>query len=137
MPKRLCDTCSARLLLTRGANALKFHLIPGYFIRLFISDPAVIGPGIDCLRIVSVGFIAYGFGMVMANSFNGAGDTATPLKVNIFAYLVVEIPLAWFLAIKSGMDENGVFWAIVIAETIMTITAYLLFRRGKWKLKEV
>jgi putative MATE family efflux protein len=124
-------------MILLGTIGLLYIIFPGYFIRLFINDPAVIGPGIECLRIVSVGFIAYGFGMVMSNSFNGAGDTATPLKVNIFAYLVVEIPLAWFLAIKMGMDENGVFWAIVIAETIMTITAYLVFRRGKWKLKEV
>jgi len=124
-------------MILLGTIGLLYIIFPGYFIRLFINDPAVIGPGINCLRIVSVGFIAYGFGMVIANSFNGAGDTATPLKVNIFAYLIIEIPLAWFLAIKSGMDENGVFWAIVIAETIMTITAYLVFRRGKWKLKEV
>ena len=124
-------------MMLLGTIGILYIIFPGYFIRLFINDPAVIGPGIDCLRIVSVGFIAYGFGMVLTNSFNGAGDTATPLKVNIFAYYMIEIPLAWFLAIKSGMDENGVFWAIVIAETIMTITAYLVFRRGKWKLKEV
>ena len=124
-------------MILLGTIGLLYIIFPGYFIRLFINDPAVIGPGINCLRIVSVGFIAYGFGMVIANSFNGAGDTATPLKVNIFAYLIIEIPLAWFLAIKSGMNENGVFWAIVTAETIMTITAYILFRRGKWKLKEV
>jgi Na+-driven multidrug efflux pump len=75
--------------------------------------------------------------MVISNSFNGAGDTGTPLKINVFAYWMIEIPLAWILAIKAGMNENGVFWAIVIAESIMTVTAYLVFRRGKWKLKEV
>jgi len=114
-----------------------YVILPGPFIRLFIDDPAVIVSGIECLRIVSVGFIAYGFGMVITNSFNGAGDTATPLKINVFAYWLVEIPLAWILAIRSGMNENGVFWSIVIAESIMTITGYIIFRRGKWKLKEV
>jgi len=68
---------------------------------------------------------------------NGAGDTATPLKINFFAFWMLEIPLAWFLAVKSGMHEQGVFTAIVVAETVMTITAFLIFRRGKWKLKEV
>jgi Na+-driven multidrug efflux pump len=75
--------------------------------------------------------------MVLVNSFNGAGDTTTPLKINIFAYFLIEIPLAWILAIKSGMNQQGVFAAIVIAETIMTITAWFIFRKGKWKLKEV
>jgi Na+-driven multidrug efflux pump len=124
-------------MILLGTIGLVYIIIPGSFIRLFIDDPAVVGSGIECLRIVSFGFIAYGFGMVITNSFNGAGDTGTPLKINVFAYWMIEIPLAWILAIKAGMNENGVFWSIVIAESIMTITAYLVFRRGKWKLKEV
>ena len=110
---------------------------PAPFIRMFIDDPAVLAAGTECLRIVSIGFIAYGFGMVLVNSFNGAGDTTTPLKINIFAFWMLEIPLAWILSIKAGMNEQGVFTAIVIAESVMTLIAWLVFRRGKWKLKQV
>jgi len=124
-------------MILLGIVGLILVIIPAPFIRLFISDPVVVDAGIECLRVVSIGFIAYGFGMVLVNSFNGAGDASTPLKINIVAYWIIEIPLAWLLAIKAGLNENGVFWAIVIAESIMTITAYLVFRRGKWKLKEV
>ncbi len=124
-------------MILLGTVGLVYIIFPGPFIGLFIDDPPVLKSGIECLRIVSIGFIAYGFGMVITNSFNGAGDTATPLKVNLFAYWMIEIPLAWILAIRFGMNENGVCWAIVIAESVMTITAYLIFRKGKWKLKEV
>lgn len=124
-------------MILLGIVGLILAVFPGYFIGFFIRDSAVVVPGIECLRIVSIGYIAYGLGMVIVNSFNGAGDTSTPLKINFFAYWMIEIPLAWILAIKSGMNENGVFWAIVIAETVMTIIAYFVFRRGKWKLKEV
>jgi|WetSurMetagenome_2_1015567.scaffolds.fasta_scaffold28324_1 putative MATE family efflux protein len=112
-------------------------LFPGTFIRIFISDENVIKSGILGLRIISLGFISYGLGMVLVNSFNGAGDTSTPLKINVFAFWCIEIPLAWFLAIKTGLQEEGVFIAIVISESIMTLIAWIVFRKGKWKLKEV
>ncbi len=120
-----------------GAVGLILFLFPEFFIRLFIEDERVVVPGINGLRIISIGFIAYGLGMVLVNSFNGAGDTTTPLKINIIAYWLIEIPLAWVLAITSGFDEEGVYIAIVVAESLMTLMAWLVFRRGKWKLKEV
>ena len=112
-------------------------LFPETFIRVFIHDENVIKSGVLGLRIISIGFVAYGLGMVLVNSFNGAGDTSTPLKINIIAFWLVEIPLAWLLAIKAGFNEEGVFIAIVIAESLMTLIAWIVFRRGKWKLKEV
>jgi putative MATE family efflux protein len=112
-------------------------IFPEFFIRMFISNENVIRSGILGLRIISLGFIAYGLGMVLVNSFNGAGDTSTPLKINIFTFWMVEIPLAYILALKAGMNEEGVFLAIVLAESLMTLIAWLVFRRGKWKLKVV
>ncbi|MFH0841859.1 MAG: MATE family efflux transporter [Bacteroidota bacterium] len=138
------DRAERSVMITGCVNMILLGIVgavmvafPEPFIRLFISDPVVVKAGTDCLRIISIGFISYGFGMVLANSFNGAGDTTTPLWINIFAYWIVEIPLAYILAIRLGMNENGVFIAIVIAETIMTITAFIVFRKGRWKLKEV
>jgi putative MATE family efflux protein len=116
---------------------LIYVLFPEPFIRLFINDENVVKSGILGLRIISIGFISYGLGMVLVNSFNGAGDTSTPLKINIFAFWCLEIPLAWFLAMKAGLNESGVFIAIVVAESFMTFTAWIIFRKGKWKLKEV
>ena len=124
-------------MILLGLIGLVLVLFPEPFIRLFIGNENVIKSGVLGLRIISIGFIAYGLGMVLVNSFNGAGDTSTPLKINIFAFWIVEIPLAWFLAIKAGLNEEGVFIAIVVAESLMTFIAWLVFRKGKWKLKEV
>lgn len=124
-------------MIILGVIGLVLFAFPEFFIRLFIDTEKVVVSGIEGLRIISIGFIAYGLGMVLVNSFNGAGDTATPLKINIFAYWIIEIPLAWLLAIKSGLNESGVYISIVVAESLMTLIAWLVFRRGKWKLKEV
>jgi putative MATE family efflux protein len=108
-----------------------------FFIGLFISNAEVIRAGGICLRFISIGFIAYGLGMVLVNALNGAGDTFSPTMINIFCYWILEIPLAWYLAIHSGMKETGVYISILVAETVMTFSALFVFRSGKWKMKKV
>jgi putative MATE family efflux protein len=124
-------------MILLGVIGLILFLFPETLIRIFIENENVIKTGVLGLRILSIGFVAYGLGMVLVNSFNGAGDTSTPLKINILAFWIIEISLAWLLAIKAGFREEGVFIAIVVAESLMTFIAWLVFRRGKWKLKDV
>lgn len=118
-----------------GSIALAFILFPGFLIGLFIDDPLVIIAGKECLRFISFGFVSYALGMVMVHSFNGAGDTLTPTIINFFCFWLFEIPLAYLLALPFGLEEKGVYIAIVAAETLMTLAAVLLFRRGRWKTK--
>ncbi|RPH32993.1 MAG: MATE family efflux transporter [Bacteroidales bacterium] len=120
-----------------GIIGLVLVIWPESVIRLLVQQADVVEKSVECLRIVSIGFISYGFGMVLVNSLNGAGDTLTPMYINIFCFWLLEIPLAYLLAIKFGMQERGVYYAIVVAETTMTLTALLFFIRGKWKLKKV
>ena len=120
-----------------GLMGIVFIIAPSFFIKLFIDDQLVVESGAACLRIMSYGFVMYGFGMVMIQAFNGAGDTLTPTKINLLSFWIIEIPLAWLLAIKLGFEQNGVYTAIVIAESFMTIVAIILFRQGKWKTRKV
>jgi len=124
-------------MITMAIVMIFFLTIPEVLIKLFSTEAIVVASGSQCLRIVGVGLIFYGLGMVLVNSFNGAGDTLTPTWINVIAFWIVEIPLAWFLALKAGLDENGVFIAIVTAETVMTIIAFMVFRQGRWKLKKI
>lgn len=120
-----------------GLIAVIFIAYPGLFIQLFIDDQAVIAAGALCLRIISFGYVLYGLGMVLVQAFNGASDTATPTKINFVCFWIIEIPLAYLLAISAGIGEKGVYLAIIIAESIMTLTALIIFKRGKWKTREV
>lgn len=120
-----------------GSFGTFFVLWPEFFIGLFIQEESVIGFGATALRTISFGFLAYGLGMVMIQSFNGAGDTSTPTWINFFCFWLLEIPLAYSLSLVMGFREYGVFFAILSAETVMTILAVILFMRGKWKFKKV
>ena len=120
-----------------GVLSLFFIAYPEFFIRLFTTDANVVSIGADCLRIVSYGFIFYGLGMVLVQSFNGAGDTRTPTIFNLVAFWMIEIPLAYLLAIQFGFEQRGVFYAIIIAESSMSLMAWYFFRKGKWKTQQV
>jgi len=97
------------------------------------NDPAVRKVAVLCLRVVSLGYIIYGVGMVLTNAFNGAGDTRTPTLINIFCFWAFQIPLAYILAIMVGLGPLGVFLAIPITETAVIISSYLIFKKGRWK----
>ena len=120
-----------------GIISIVLILFPSAFIRLFIDEPEVIKSGMMSLRIISIGFIFYGLGMVMVQALNGAGDTVTPTIINFFCFWILEIPLAYFLAITLNIGEEGVYYSIVISESVMALAATFLFKRGKWKLKRV
>ncbi len=124
-------------MIFMGIVGLVMILIPEFFILLFIDDVEVINFGAIALRIISFGFIFYALGMVLIQGFNGSGDTFTPTKINLLCFWIIEIPLAYFLAITMGLGLQGASIAIVSAESMLAVIAYLIFRKGKWKLRKI
>jgi len=120
-----------------GTVGVFFALFAEPLVRLFTHDSAVVPLAASCLRIVSYGNIGYAYGMVMLQAFNGAGDTVTPTVVNFFGFWLLEIPLAYWLAIHARMQSNGAFWAIVVAEATIAGASAILFKQGRWKKKEI
>jgi MATE family, multidrug efflux pump len=120
-----------------GSVGLVFVFLAGPIVSLFTTDPAVAPVATACLRIVSYGYVFYAWGMVLTQSFNGAGDTWTPTWLNFFCFWLWEIPLAWALAVHFGLGPRGVFFAITIAFSTLAVISGILFRRGRWKLRHV
>lgn len=116
-----------------GLVMVGFLLFADSILRFFTIEEEVIRYGSMCLRVVGLGYIFYGFGMVIAQSFNGAGDTKTPTVLNLVAFWCIQIPLAYLLAIMLGWGPLGVFAAIPISESALTVAGIVVFRKGKWK----
>lgn len=132
------------VLQTAGYNAAFMGLVsglflffPGWVVGFFTEQEDVQQYAVSALRIISCGYIFYGVGMVMINAFNGAGDTRTPTIINVFGFWMFQLPLAYLLAKYLQWGPAGVFVAIPVAETAITITAYILFKKGKWKTVKV
>lgn len=106
-------------------------------INIFSDDARVIAIGGEWLRILSYSYFVYGWWMVSVQAFNGSGDTATPTKINLVFFWLIQIPLCYYLAVYRGFEESGVFWGVFVSETSVGLFTLWLFSRGKWKTFKV
>jgi len=114
-----------------------FVVFSEWIISFYTADEVILAYGSKALRIIGFGYVFYGIGMVMIQALNGAGDTKTPTWINVFCFWMIQIPLAWFLAVYSGLGPVGAFIAIPTAETVLALLAYYFFKKGKWKAVKV
>ncbi len=120
-----------------GIVGLLFIVFAPQIIWLYTDVPEVAQYGVACLRIVAYGFLFYAYGMVLTQSFNGAGDTWTPTIINLFVFWLWEIPLAYVLSSALGMGPKGVFVAMTIAFSTLAVVSAAVFRLGRWKRRVV
>jgi len=120
-----------------SAVAIVLVVFPATLVGIFTADPDVLGYGASCLRLIGLGFPLYAVGMTMVQAFNGAGDTSTPTWLNLLCFWLLQLPLAYVLARSVDLGPTGVFVAAAIAESLLSVVAWIVFRRGSWKLKVV
>ena len=130
--------------ISAGANSVFLALVAALFffgaepvVAVFSPGPEAAAVAVDCLRIVSLSYVFWGFGMISVMAFNGAGDTTTPTWINFWVFWVFQIPIAWLLAVTAGLGPTGVFVAVALSQGMMALVGVLLFRRGSWKRREI
>lgn len=128
------------VLLTTKYNVIFMGLVTLLFVAFsktiigfYTEDQVILAYGSQALQIIGLGYIFYGIGMVMIQSLNGAGDTKTPTWINILCFWIIQVPLAWLLAVYFELGPLGAFIAIPAAETVLAVLAYYYFKKGKWK----
>lgn len=114
-----------------------FFIFAEFLVGIFNAEGEVLKNGVIALRYICAGYLFFAYGMVVSQAFNGAGDTRTPTIVNFFSYWMLQIPLAYILAMYTDFEIKGIYIAILAAEIFLAIVVVLIFRRGKWKLVKV
>jgi putative MATE family efflux protein len=117
--------------------AIVFGIFANEILSIFNQSGVVQQTAIDALRIICFGYIFFAYGMVIGQAFNGAGDTKTPLYINLIVFWVIQIPMAWLLSIKLDWGPEGVFFCIAFCHSLYAIVAIWLFKKGKWKTVQV
>lgn len=117
--------------------SLIFIFLSRPIIGFFTQDADVVNIGVRALQIIGSGFIFYGIGMVLIQALNGAGDTSTPTWINFVGFWMIQIPMAYLIQYYTDFGLDGIFAAVPIAETMIAIVAYIVFKRGAWKTVKV
>ncbi|WP_370465551.1 MATE family efflux transporter [Mangrovimonas futianensis] len=120
-----------------GLVSLVYLIFAKQIIMWFSNEPEVITYGSLCLRVLAAGYVFYAYGMVVIQSFNGAGDTKTPTYINFFCFWLFQLPFAYLTAITLDWGPKAVFLAITLAEVLIAIVGIIWFKRGAWKLVKV
>jgi putative MATE family efflux protein len=124
-------------MIYMGLISIAFLFFPAPLVAIFSSEPTVTRTAVACLSIFGLAYVSYAWGMVLMQAFNGAGDTLTPTLINLFAFWVCQIPIAYLLAIHYSYGPRGAFIAVPISDVVFTILALMLFRRGAWKRQKI
>lgn len=124
-------------MLFLGSISLIYVIFARNVVGLFTQEKVVVDFAVQSLTIISLGYLFYAYGMVVTQSFNGAGDTRTPTWLNIIFFWLIQIPLAYVLAVHLKFGPTGVFLAILTSQVLIAIASILLFRRGKWKMVKI
>ncbi|MEH6538276.1 MAG: MATE family efflux transporter [Psychroserpens sp.] len=120
-----------------GIVSVAYLVFAPQIISWFTEEPNVVEQGSLCLRVIAAGYIFYAYGMVVINSFNGAGDTITPTIINFICFWLFQLPFAYVMAITLELGPLGVFLAITLAEVLIAIIGILWFKKGKWKQVDI
>lgn len=117
--------------------SILYLLFASTIVGWFKDEAAVIEAGALCLQVIAAGYVFYAYGMVLTQSFNGAGDTKTPTVINFFCFWLFQIPLAYVTALTLNWGPLGVYLAIMISEVLIAIVSWYYFKKGKWKTIQV
>jgi len=120
-----------------GLVSIGYLAFAPQIITLFNETRDVVHYGSLCLRVIALGYIFYGYGMVVIQSFNGAGDTKTPTYINFICFWLFQLPFAYVVGISLEVGPVGVFSAITMAEILIAIIGTIWFRKGIWKSVKV
>jgi len=136
----------AELSVWRCASYNLYFLV-GLSVFMFVGAEMIIGwfsPNVEvihtgkmALRVLCLGYGFYAYGMVVIQSLNGAGDTKTPTILNLICFWMIEIPLAYVLAIIFALGPIGVFISVPVAESCLALLGIWRFKKGNWKSIQV
>ena len=112
-----------------GVIGIGFGLFPEILASVYTNDTAVIIQTTPLITFCGIVIIADGGQAVMVNALRGAGGIWAPALIQNFSFMVVMVPLGWYLAINNSFGTIGLYEAILIATILSLLLLSFRFMR--------
>jgi len=112
-------------------------LLAPWLMGLFTHEQETVLTGAYILRALAVGYLAMALSYVFDSAQAGAGDTLSPMMINLIALWAVQVPLAFLLARAAHLGARGIWIALSLGWICQLTLMWLRFRQGRWKLKRI
>jgi MATE family multidrug resistance protein len=110
--------------LFMGSAGLLLSAAPGWIIRLYSGEGAVIAMGAVLLRIAALFQLFDGFQVVAMGALRGLGDTRSPMIAHLLGYWAIGMPITAALCFRYGWGAPGIWVGLCVG--IILIGAALL-----------
>lgn len=116
-------------VLIMACTALFMILFPDVITAVYTTDEAVRDVAIPLLFMAAVFQISDGLQVSGYGALRGLKDTTVPMFVNLLAYWIVGLPLAWFLGFPAGYGARGMWVGLIVGLTIAAVLHNVRFYR--------
>ncbi len=126
-------------LICSSVLVLCILLFGRQLVGVFTDTEAIVALGARMMRILALGYIAFGLSQTLGGVMRGMNETVVPMWIGIFQTLVIRLPLAYLFAAISKSPEwpNGdpscLYWSLLISWVTACLITIIVYRNGKWR----
>lgn len=129
---RLALICSTVLTLS-------ILLFGRQLMGVFTNTEEIVSLGARMMRILAVGYIAFGVTQTLSGIMRGMNETVIPMWVSLVSTIFLRLPLAYLFAwmTRSALWPNGdpscLYWSLLISWVSAALITLWLYRNGRWR----
>ncbi len=133
--------CLILALVCATALTLCILLFGRQLMGVFTHTEEIVSLGARMMRLMAIGYIAFGATQTLSGVMRGAGETVQPMWISIIATIVIRLPSAYLLAYLTRSAEwpNGdpmcLYWSLLASWLSCCAMCVIIYARGKWRKK--
>lgn len=103
-----------------------------YFTSIFISDSVLIKEIVIYLRIAVFSYIPFAIGIVSLRVISGSGDYARSLRIVLFIFFGVQLPICFILSNYTSLSYMGIWYGILLSQLVFAFVSLRILYKKKW-----